>query len=39
LISASAALGIDPETGRLALSMALAAVLVPAYRCAASCSR
>jgi class 3 adenylate cyclase len=29
---ASASLGIDPETGRLVLSMALAAVLVPAYR-------
>ncbi|MGH7289235.1 MAG: adenylate/guanylate cyclase domain-containing protein [Myxococcota bacterium] len=30
--AASAALGVDPEAGRLALSMALAAVLVPAYR-------
>jgi len=30
--AASGTLGIDPETGRLALSMALAAVLVPAYR-------
>jgi class 3 adenylate cyclase len=30
--AASAPLGVDPETGRLALSMALAAVLVPAYR-------
>jgi class 3 adenylate cyclase len=29
---AGATLGIDPETGRLALSMALASVLVPAYR-------
>jgi len=29
---ASAAVGIDPEAGRLALSMFLAAVLVPAYR-------
>lgn len=29
---ASTTIGVDPETGRLALSMALAAVLVPAYR-------
>jgi len=30
--AASATLGVDPETGRLGLSMALASVLVPAYR-------
>jgi hypothetical protein len=30
--AASTTIGIDPETGRLALSMALAGVLVPAYR-------
>jgi class 3 adenylate cyclase len=30
--AASAAFGVAPETGQLALSMALAAVLVPAYR-------
>jgi len=30
--AASGTLGVDPETGRLALSMAFAAVLVPAYR-------
>jgi class 3 adenylate cyclase len=29
---ASSTLGVDPETGRLALSMALAGALVPAYR-------
>jgi class 3 adenylate cyclase len=30
--AASTTIGIDPETGRLTLSMALAGVLVPAYR-------
>jgi class 3 adenylate cyclase len=30
--AASTTIGIDPETGRLALSMALAGILVPAYR-------
>jgi class 3 adenylate cyclase len=30
--AASTTLGIDPETGRLALSMALAGIVVPAYR-------
>jgi hypothetical protein len=30
--AASTTLGIDPDTGRLALSMALAGIVVPAYR-------